>query len=116
MSRKKILLIMASHFKEDGTVHRVERYWTSALTLPYLEALAPTGFTFQLIDDSLGEPPLDTDADLVGLSAMGLQIGRAYWLADAYRRRGKTVVMGGAWVSLAPEQALVHCDAIVQGE
>ncbi len=113
---KKVLLIMASHFKEDGTVHRVERYWTSALTLPYLEALAPPGFTFELVDDSLREPPLDTDADLVGLSAMGLQIGRAYWLADEYRQRGRTVVMGGQWVSLAPEQALEHCDAVVQGE
>jgi radical SAM superfamily enzyme YgiQ (UPF0313 family) len=113
---KKVLLIMASHFKEDGGVHRVDRYWTSALTLPYLEALAPPGFIFQLVDDMANEPPLDTDADLVGLSAMGLQIGRAYWLADEYRRRGKTVVMGGEWVSLAPDQALEHCDAIVKGE
>ena len=113
---KKVLLIMASHYRPDGTVHRVERYWTSALTLPYLEALAPPGFGFQLVDDSMGEPPLDTDADLVGLSAMGLQIGRAYALADEYRRRGVPVVMGGEWVSLAPDQALAHCDAIVQGE
>lgn len=116
MAPKKVLLISASHFKEDGSVHRVERYWTSALTLPLLEALAPPGFAFQLVDDCMRQPPLDTDADLVGLSAMGLQIGRAYHLADAYRRRGKTVVMGGEWVSLAPEQALEHCDAIVSGD
>jgi radical SAM superfamily enzyme YgiQ (UPF0313 family) len=107
---------MASHFREDLSVHRVERYWTSALTLPYLEALTPKELDVALLDDMMHQPPLDTDADLVGISAMGLQIGRAYALADEYRRRGKTVVMGGQWVSLNPEQALEHCDAVVQGE
>lgn len=116
MAKPKILLLMASHYKEDLTVHRLSRYWTSALTLPYLEALTPDDFEVHLLDDMMYEPPLDTDADLVGISAMGLQIGRAYALADEYRRRGRTVVMGGQWVSLNPEQALEHCDAIVKGE
>ena len=114
--RRKILLISSSHVLPDGRVARVPRYWTSALTLVHLEALTPPDFEVRLVDDFMHEPPLDCDADLVGISAMGLQIGRAYRLADHYRARGKTVVMGGEWVSLNPGQALEHCDAVVKGE
>jgi radical SAM superfamily enzyme YgiQ (UPF0313 family) len=114
--RRTILLISSSHFEADGRVARVPRYWTSGLTLVHLEALTPPDFAVTLVDDFMNEPPQDADADLVGITAMGLQIGRAYRLADQYRARGKPVVMGGEWVSLNPDQALEHCDAIVQGE
>ena len=85
---------------------RVERYWTSGLTLVHLESLTPRDFVCELVDDFRREPPLDTDAELIGITAMGLQIGRAYDLADSYRARGLPVVMGSTWVSLNPEQAL----------
>jgi radical SAM superfamily enzyme YgiQ (UPF0313 family) len=113
---RKILLISASHYDPRGGVARVERYWTSGLTLVHLEALTPRDFVCELVDDFRREPPLETDAELVGITAMGLQIGRAYDLADYYRARGLPVVMGGAWVSLNPEQALEHCDVVVKGE
>ena len=114
--RRAILLISASHYERGGCVARVERYWTSGLTLVHLEALTPRDFVCELVDDFRREPPLETDAELVGITAMGLQIGRAYDLADYYRARGLPVVMGGAWVSLNPEQALEHCDVVVKGE
>ena len=113
---EKILLISSSHSNPDGSVARCERYWTSALTLVYLKAFTPPGFQMELVDDFLRPPPESTDAALVGITAMGLQIGRAYRMADSYRALGKTVVMGGQWVSLNPDQALEHCDAIVLGE
>ncbi len=114
--RRRILLISSSHFEAGGRVARVERFWTSGLTLVHLEALTPPDFSVELVDDFMREPPLATDADLVGITAMGLQIGRAYRLADHYRARGLPVVMGGEWVSLNPAQALEHCDAVVKGE
>ncbi|HEV8376900.1 MAG TPA: radical SAM protein [Candidatus Polarisedimenticolia bacterium] len=113
---QKILLISSSHTNPDASVARCERYWTSALTLVYLKAFTPPGFRVELVDDFLKAPPEDTDASLIGITAMGLQIARAYRLAESYRRRGKTVVMGGQWVSLNPDQALEHCDAIVKGD
>jgi len=112
----KVLLISASHINPDGSVARCERYWTSAPTLVYLKAFTPRGFQVDLVDDFRTAPPQESDAGLVGITAMGLQIARAYQLAREYRRRGKIVVMGGQWVSLNPDQALEHCDAIVLGE
>jgi radical SAM superfamily enzyme YgiQ (UPF0313 family) len=40
---------------------------------------------------------------------------RAYELADHFRRRGVTVVLGGPHVTLIPEDAQPHADAIVVG-
>src|SRR2546426_10845063 len=59
---------------------------------------------------------VEREADVVGLTAMGPQIRRAYDLADHFRARGKQVVLGGTWVSLVPEESLRHADAVVAGE
>src|SRR5580765_4158220 len=56
--RRKILLISASHHQPDGSVARVERYWTSGLTLAHLEALTPPDFVCELVDDFMDAPPL----------------------------------------------------------
>ncbi len=59
---------------------------------------------------------IEREADVVGLTAMGPQIRRAYELADHFRARGKKVVLGGTWVTLTAEASLQHADAVVAGE
>jgi radical SAM superfamily enzyme YgiQ (UPF0313 family) len=44
------------------------------------------------------------------------QAPRAYQIADAFRARGKKVVIGGFHASLLPEEASEHADAVVVGE
>jgi radical SAM superfamily enzyme YgiQ (UPF0313 family) len=51
--------------------------------------------------------------DLVGISSFTAQIDEAYALAGRYRRAGVPVVLGGLHVSLMPEEAQTHADAIV---
>src|SRR4029077_18626249 len=71
----------------------------------------------RIVDELIGDVDLETPCDVVGIGAMGPQIARAYDLADAFRARGRKVVLGGPWVSLAPHEAsLAHADAIVVGE
>ncbi len=85
--------------------------------MPALKALAPEGWKVDLVDELIADVDLDHPADVVAIGAMGPQIARAYDLADAFRARGKKVVLGGPWVSLAPHEAsLAHADAIVVGE
>jgi radical SAM superfamily enzyme YgiQ (UPF0313 family) len=52
--------------------------------------------------------------DLVGISSFTAQIDEAYALADRYRAAGVPVVLGGLHVSLMPEEASAHADAIVR--
>jgi radical SAM superfamily enzyme YgiQ (UPF0313 family) len=54
--------------------------------------------------------------DLVGITVMTPLATRAYEIADEFKRRGKTVVMGGMHVSALPDEALQHCDAVAIGE
>ncbi len=112
----RILLISPTHYDADGSLHKTTRYWTSGTTLPYLKALTPPGHEVQTIDELFYDVDLHSDVDLVGITAMGPQIRRAYDLADHFRARGVRVVLGGTWVTLTVEESLAHADAVVAGE
>lgn len=112
----RILLISPTHYDSGGQLHRTTRYWTSGLTLPVLRALTPPEHQVTTVDELFHEVDLDSDADVVGITAMGPQIRRAYELADHFRARGRKVVLGGTWVTLTAEASLRHADAVVAGE
>jgi radical SAM superfamily enzyme YgiQ (UPF0313 family) len=112
----RILLISPTHYNADGSLHKTTRYWTSGLTLSYLKALTPAGHQVALVDELFDAVDLGFDGDVVGITAMGPQIKRAYDLADHFRARGVKVVLGGTWVTLTTEASLRHADAIAAGE
>jgi radical SAM superfamily enzyme YgiQ (UPF0313 family) len=112
-----LYLVSPTHRLASGPLVKTTRYWTSGLTMPALKALTPKGWDVTIVDELVGDVDLDRACDVVGIGAMGPQIARAYELGDAFRARGKKVVLGGPWVSLAPPEAsLAHADAIVVGE
>ncbi|HUI27850.1 MAG TPA: radical SAM protein [Candidatus Kryptonia bacterium] len=112
----RILLISPTHYNADGSLHKTTRYWTSGLTLPYLKALTPPGHEVSTVDELFYDVDLAGEYDLVGITAMGPQIKRAYDLADHFRARGVRVVLGGTWVTLTVDESLKHADAVVAGE
>lgn len=87
------------------------------LTLTTLAALIPPELPIklQLIDEGIADVPLDLEADLIGITVITGTAPRAYELADQFRRRGITVVMGGPHVTLIPNEAASHADAVVVG-
>jgi radical SAM superfamily enzyme YgiQ (UPF0313 family) len=87
------------------------------LTLPTLVALAPPelGARFTCWDEGIQDVPESLDADLVGLTVITGNAARSYELAARFRAQGKTVVLGGPHVTLVPEDAAPHADAIVVG-
>ncbi len=87
------------------------------LTLTTLAALVPPELPIelQLIDEGIADVPLDLDADLIGFTVITGTAPRAYELADHFRARGITVVMGGPHVTLIPDDAAPHSDAVVLG-
>jgi UDP-N-acetylglucosamine:LPS N-acetylglucosamine transferase/uncharacterized radical SAM superfamily protein len=115
-SRRKVLFISSSPYKNDGTVLKRGRLWFPALTLPVLASLAPPHWEAEIVYEMIEEIPWDTDADLVALGGIGLGLQRSMDIADRYRSMGKTVVIGGIMASLAPEKAAPHADSLVLGE
>ncbi len=87
------------------------------LTLVTLAALVPDDVhaEIELIDEGIEDVPLDLSADLVAMTVITGSSLRAYDLADHFRARGLPVVLGGPHVTLVPDDAAPHADAIVTG-
>src|SRR5215203_6894153 len=87
------------------------------LTLTMLAALAPRelNIEWQLLDEGIADVPMDLVVDLVGITVITGTAMRAYELARHFRERGIKVVMGGPHVTLIPDDAKPHADAVVVG-
>lgn len=87
------------------------------LTLTTLAALVPTELNadVRLYDEGIEDVPTEFDADLIGLTVITGTANRTYELAARFRAQGKTIVLGGPHVTLIPEDAEPHADAIVVG-
>ncbi len=59
---------------------------------------------------------LDQECDLVGISCMTANAPRAYDLCHEFRKRGKSVVLGGVHPSILPDEAMQHANSVVIGE
>lgn len=105
----------------------MQRYRLKLITLPWelevptlslasLAAVTPPAFDIALVDVLRERLFLDEPTDLVGITASTPTIDAAYALADAYRARGVTVVLGGHHVTALPDEGLAHADAVVCGE
>ncbi|WP_432798515.1 B12-binding domain-containing radical SAM protein [Poriferisphaera sp. WC338] len=111
----KVLLIKASN---DSDFKRYKKYVGSPPQNIFSAAAAlPQGIKFEMVDETSGSPArLKTDADVVGIFASTPDAMRMYELADAYRKRGKIVVLGGLHATFLPEEAAGHADAVIVGE
>lgn len=98
-----------------GIFSRALRY--CPLTLSTLAALVPRDIAsdITIIDEGVMDVPRDIDADLVGITVITGNAPRAYEIADGLRARGIPVVLGGPHVTLVPDDAQPHADAIVTG-
>jgi radical SAM superfamily enzyme YgiQ (UPF0313 family) len=89
------------------------------LSMPILASLSPADVEISFTDDLL--TPIDLgkelkDVDLVGITVLSKTALRAYDIADAYRKKGIAVVLGGIHPTALPEEAKEHADSIVVGE
>ena len=88
------------------------------LTLSTLAALVPPEINAEItiIDEGVMEiDAAQIEADLVGMTVITGTAMRAYELAAQLRARGIPVVLGGPHITLIPEDAEAHADAIVVG-
>jgi radical SAM superfamily enzyme YgiQ (UPF0313 family) len=112
----RLLLVQPTTKYPDRRPLRSRTRWLVGMTLPYLAGMTPKNVQVDLVDDRLSPIPYDRPYDLVGITCTCATSPRAYEIAAEFRQRGVPVVMGGFHVSLHPEEALQHCDAVVVGE
>ncbi len=86
------------------------------LSIVTVAAFVPDDFAIRLCDETLAPVDLDMPTDIVALTGKTSQAARMLELADQFRRRGRLVMIGGPFASLAPEAVRPHCDILVRGE
>jgi len=69
----------------------------------------------EIIDQHVQTLCTDDEPDLVGIEVYITNAKRAYAIADHYRQKGVTVILGGLHVTSLPEEAAAHADAIFLG-
>ncbi|MDD5020211.1 MAG: cobalamin-dependent protein [Candidatus Omnitrophica bacterium] len=82
-----------------------------------LAALTPASYRVTFINKKIFWRKKDFSAGkLVAMTCLTSAALHAYRLADAFRRAGSKVVLGGPHASAMPEEALQHADSVVIGE
>lgn len=87
----------------------------SMLSLLSVARLSPPDARVRIVDEQVEDAPMEGKFDLVGITCMTATAPRAYELADHFRSRGISVVLGGFHPTLNPDEALGHSDAVVIG-
>jgi radical SAM superfamily enzyme YgiQ (UPF0313 family) len=111
----KVTLIYPSVGRKEGKPY-VRAWQMQPLSMALLASLMPPDIETVFYDDRMEPIPYDEPTDLVVLSVETFTALRAYRIAAQYRDRGVPVVMGGYHVTLQPEEAAAHADAIVIGD
>ena len=99
----KILLIHPQNYlqrHETGIYSRSLRY--APLTMPTLKALIPPELNadVRIVDEMIEDLDFNISADLVGITAITGTANRAFEIADRFRSKGATVVLGGVHPTL----------------
>lgn len=112
----KMLLIQPSQYLSDGSLIKQGKLYLPGLVFPLLTAMAPPNWEFEVKIEIIEEIDFDSDADIIGIGAMGHSIFRAFDIAREFRKRGKIVFMGGYMASMVPDLALQNVDSVIVGD
>ncbi|MGD9566715.1 MAG: radical SAM protein [Sedimentibacter sp.] len=113
---KKILLIQPSPYDQKHMPIKKKRLYFVGLAMPLLAAMMSEDWDAEIILEILEDIPWDTDADIIGISSMGHGVLRSLDIAKEFKKRGKTVILGGYMVSIMAEEATKYCDTVVVGD
>ena len=114
--KKKILFIQPTIYDDAGRLIKKRKLYFVGLSYPLLAASTPADWEVEICLETIEDVSFDTDASVIGIGGMGHAAVRGRELAQAFLARGKTVIMGGPMVSLAPEAVADVCDSVVIGD
>jgi radical SAM superfamily enzyme YgiQ (UPF0313 family) len=102
--------IMHDLYKLDSTASISQ----PPVPLAVLNTVTPDAIETSLVDEQTDEVRFEGDVFAFTLATQFA--GKVYRYADDLRAAGKKVILGGIHVTVCPEEAMRHADAIVTGE
>jgi len=118
MGKPRILLVSPDPNRLGNRPHYIKLAKTlfPPLGLLAVAGCTPPEYEVALLDENTTRLDYGAPCDLVGLTACTASAPRAYEIAAGFKKRGKTVVMGGIHATALPEEALRHVDCVGVGE
>ena len=110
------LLLITASAAEIRRVRRPRFLNFQQITMPYLGARVPPGWRVIHVDEEAEKIDWASRPDVVAITFHTPSAYHAYDLAARFRERGAVVALGGPHVTLLPEEAARHADAIFIGE
>lgn len=110
----KITFILPAIGKKTGEKY-IGTWKMEPLTIAVLKSLTPDEIETEFFDDRIELIDYDSSTDLVVITVETYTAKRCYEIAREYKKRGKTVIMGGYHTSLIPKEVLEHADSILIG-
>jgi radical SAM superfamily enzyme YgiQ (UPF0313 family) len=111
----KIALILPSIGKIPGQKY-IRAWQMEPLSIAQLAALTPKDIEVIFFDDRMEAVDYDVEVDLVAISIETYTAYRAYQIASEFRKRNRTIVMGGFHATLCPDEVAGFADAVVTGQ
>jgi radical SAM superfamily enzyme YgiQ (UPF0313 family) len=112
----KIMLIAPAVVEENRRGMQGRVFQLPPLALATVAAATPEYIDVRIVDEAIEPINYNSNADLVGITALTRFAPHAYEIADRFRENGVKVVMGGMHPSALPKEAIKHCDSVVIGE
>ncbi len=116
MPPSRTLLLITASSPDIQRIRRSRVLNFQQVTMPYLAAFVPSDWTVLHVDEAVEPVDLDAAVDLVAITFHTPSAPHAYGLASRFRQRGIPVALGGPHVTLLPDEAQEHADAIFVGE
>lgn len=112
----KILFIQPTQYAESGKLCKQTKINLPGLAFPLLAAYTPKHWDVELLIEVVDEIDFDSNADIIGIGTMGHATFRGLEIAAEFKKRGKTVIMGGYMASIAYKEAMKYVDSVVIGD
>jgi radical SAM superfamily enzyme YgiQ (UPF0313 family) len=113
--RRKIYFVQPTYRDPAGRLHRGEKLFYASLALPALSSTVPDDWEKSFCLEYFEEVDFETDAPVVGITTMGYDLLHGREIAAEFKRRGRTVIMGGPQAHFSATRLRDVCDAVVHG-
>lgn len=110
----KITFILPAIGKKPGQKY-LKTWLMEPLTVAVLNSLLPGSIEREFFDDRIEPIDYGTNSDAVFITVETYTAKRAYAIAERFRLRGKKIILGGYHVTLCPDEATEHADAVMVG-
>ena len=113
--KRKIYLIQPTYRDRDGRLLKERSLFLHSLALPALSAAIPPAWEKEFCLEHFEEINYDSDASVIGISCMVCDIFHACEIAEAFKKRGKIILIGGCAAPLWKHVVQASVDALVYG-